>query len=409
MHLLLLTAAAYFYFNQRYFCMAEKFCEMQSPRRLFVPLCFVVNYSFFYLCSVLEFPLTVNWFLFAFLLFFETLLYNKGEKRCALFAALLGILYGLASNIFCRSIAAIVMDKPLQHFDNHVSSTANLKGIPVFLGFMLTGLIMQLLSGQVFTERMRRILRHPWHQAFLLEMMAGLFFYMFLNLLLYSTPLNDVFLKVWSIKSCMFSIVGLYIAVRYTIRICDMEDYREKNRSIQRMLEERRREEEELRQQAAADPLTGLYNRQYADEKIESMLKQKIPFTVCFLDLDGLKYVNDQFGHEEGDHYILTTTDHIQRSCRCGKDLLCRYGGDEFLILFEGLLAEKAEEKAEAINRDLGRIGCDGDFPYSMSLSYGVVESPSYSDGAAMIQEADRKMYEQKRKKRRARDQSLVP
>ena len=45
----------FFYFNQRYFCMAEKFCEMQSPRRLFVPLCFVVNYSFFYLCSVLNF------------------------------------------------------------------------------------------------------------------------------------------------------------------------------------------------------------------------------------------------------------------------------------------------------------------------------------------------------------------
>lgn len=389
--------------------MAEKFSEMQSPRMLFALLGFIVNYSFFYLCSVLEFPLTVNWLLFAFLLFFETLLYNKGKKRCALFAALLGILYGLASNIFCRSIVAVVMDKPLQQFDNHVSSTANLKGIPVFLGFMLTGLIMHLLSGPVFSDRMRRILRHPWHQSFLLEMMTGLFFYMFLNLLLYSTPLNDVFLKVWSIKSCMFSIVGLYIAVRYTIRICDIEDYREKNRSIQQMLEERRREEEELRQQAAADPLTGLYNRQYADGKIDSMLKQKIPFTVCFLDMDGLKHVNDQFGHEEGDRYILTATDQIRRSCRCGKDLLCRYGGDEFLLLFEGLLAEKAEEKAEAINRNLDRMSRAGEFPYSMSLSYGAVESLSFSDGAAMIREADQKMYEQKRRKRRARDQSLVP
>ena len=164
---------------------------------------------------------------------------------------------------------------------------------------------------------------------------------MFLNLLLYSTPLNRCIPEGMEHQICMFSIVGLYIAVRYTIRICDMEDYREKNRSIQRMLEERRKEEEELRQQAAADPLTGLYNRQYADEKIESMLKQKSLYRL-FLDLDGLKYVNDQFGHEEGDHYILTTTDHIQRSCRCGKDLLCRYGGDEFLILFEGLLAGKS-------------------------------------------------------------------
>ncbi|MCH1983251.1 GGDEF domain-containing protein [Ruminococcus sp. OA3] len=403
MRLLLLTAAAYFYFSQRYFHMTEKFSEMQSPRTLLCLLCYVVNYSFFYLCSVLEFPLTVNWFLFAFLLFIETLLYNKRKKRCALFATLTGIFFGLAANIFCRSVVAVVLDKPLQHFDNHVSSSANLKGIPVFLGFMLTGLIMHILSRQVFIERVHRILNHPWHQPFILEMIAGLFFYMFLNLLLYSTPVNDVFVKVWSIKSSMFSVIGLYIAVRYTIRICDMEDYREKNRKIQQMLEERSREEEELRRQAAIDPLTGLYNRQYADEKVESMLKQKVPFTICFFDLDHLKKVNDQLGHEEGDHYILTATEHIRSTCRCGKDLLCRYGGDEFLILFEGLMAEKAEKKAEAINDDLCAYGIAEAFPYSLSLSYGVVESPLFSDVTAMLQEADRKMYMQKRKKQLTR------
>ena len=68
---------------------------------------------------------------------------------------------------------------------------------------------------QVFIERLRLILSHPQHHAFLLEMMAGLFFYLFLNLLLYSTPLNDLLLKVWSIKSCLFSVIGFYIAVRY--------------------------------------------------------------------------------------------------------------------------------------------------------------------------------------------------
>ena len=176
-----------------------------------------------------------------------------------------------------------------------------------------------------------------------------------------------------------------------------MEDYREKNRSIQRMLEERRREEEELRQQAAADPLTGLYNRQYADEKIESMLKQKIPLPSVFGF--GRTQICQRSVWSRG-RRPLYSDDYGSYPAQLPlrKRSALQIWRDEFLILFEGLLAEKAEEKAEAINRDLGRIGCDGDFPYSMSLSYGVVESPSYSDGAAMIQEADRKMYEQKRK-----------
>ena len=135
---------------------------------------------------------------------------------------------------------------------------------------------------------------------------------------------------------------GLYIAVRYTIRICDMEDTGEK---LEYTADAggAKTEEEELRQQAAADPLTGLYNRQYADEKIESMLKQKNPFTVCF-GFDGLKYVNDQFGHEEGDHYIPDDYGSISRAAAAAERSALQIWRDEFLILFEGLLAKSGGE-----------------------------------------------------------------
>ena len=403
MLLILLTAAAYFYFNWQYFRAVKTIGQPPRLRIWLILTSFVGNYLFFYVCSVLEFPLILNWFLFAFLLFFETLLYTKGAGRCALFCTLTGINYGLAANIFCRSVVAIVMNQPLQSFDNHTSSVANLKGLPVCLGFLLAGMVMQVLRRPCFIGRLQLILKHPRHHAFLLEMMAGLFFYLFLNLLLYSTPLNDPVLKIWSLKSCLFSVVGFYIAVRYTVRICELDDYREKNRQMEQELKKCQWEEEHLRIQAALDALTGLYNRQAAEETIAAMMEQKIGFTLCFLDLDGLKNVNDQYGHEEGARYILTAIEEIQRVCRSG-DTLFRYGGDEFLLVFAGMTAGTAIQRAEAINRALRTLETGGAFSYPLSLSYGIVENTQFPDWKRMIEEADRRMYEQKRQKSASRD-----
>lgn len=401
MFYILLTAVTYFYFNWQYFLTVKKIREIPDRRVWFVFLCFTVNYMFFVICSILEFSLIVNWFLFGILLYCETFFYNRCSSECALCSTLMGIIYGLAVNIFCRSIIAIMINQPLQRFDNHTNSVANLKAVPVCLGFLLAGVIMQLLAHPSIVKRLRLILKHPRHYVFLLEIMAGLLFYLFLNLLLYSVPLNDLLLKIWSIKSSLFGIAGFYIAIRYTVRICELDDYREKNRQMEQELKERQWEQEHLRHQAALDSLTGLYNRQSAEETIASMMAQKAEFTLCFLDLDGLKKVNDQYGHKEGDHYIVTTIEKVQSTCRSG-DLLFRYGGDEFLVLFPGMPHEAAVQRAEAINGELHAL--EPGFSYSMSISYGVVESLVYPDWKSMIQEADRRMYEQKRQKKMSRD-----
>ncbi len=402
MLLLLFTAATYFYFNWQYFLLVGRLQKIRQPRVWIIIISFTVNYLFFILCSVLEFSLLVNWLLFAFFLFFETLLYNKGNARCALFTTLMGIIFGLAVNIFCRSVFAIVTCQPMQSFDNSTASAANLKGLPVLVGFLLAGVALHAMRRQPLANQFRLILNHPRHQTFLMEIMTGMFFYLFLNLLLYSTPLNDVLLKIWSIKSSLFSVVGFYIAVRYTKRICELDDYREKNRQIRRELEERQQEEERLRQEASIDVLTGLYNRQCAEEEIASMREQNTGFTLCFLDLDGLKNVNDSFGHEEGDRYILTVTEHIRSVCRTDMDMLFRYGGDEFLVVFPQMPAQTVQERADIINERLRLLG--EQFPYPLSLSYGVTESTEFSDWSLLIEMADKRMYEQKQKKRSARE-----
>ncbi|WP_249302315.1 GGDEF domain-containing protein [Qiania dongpingensis] len=338
--------------------------------------------------------------MFAVLLFIETQLYTGWDTRCARFSTLIGIIYGLSANIFCRSIIAAVMNQNLQYFDNHISSADNLKWLPVLLGFLFAGAAMHFLSSPKRMARSRQILDYPKHQSFLLGIMIGLFLYLFLNLLLYSAPFNDLLLKLWSIKSCLFCIGGLYIAVRYTRRICELDGYREKNQYMEKKLREQISQGEAFRQQAVHDLLTGLYNRQQAEKTIPLLVRQGLPFVLCFLDLDGLKTVNDRYGHDEGDRYILTVTEIVRQECRNGEDLLFRYGGDEFLILFMGLTVEQAEKRAEHINEKLRGQENTGKNTYPMSLSYGAVDSTAYGTLSEFIQEADKKMYVQKQSKK---------
>lgn len=395
-----LTACAYFYFNWHYFKLVRAQAEAPRPRWGLVILSFLLNFSVFVLCTLWGLHLVVNWLSFALLLFAETLCYNRGDRRGALYSALFGIILALAVNIFCRSAIALVSNMPLMSFDNRVPGGQSLKGLPILLGFLLAGFALRAMRRPAYMAHTRLILSYPQHQSFLLEVMAGLLLYLYLNLLLYSVPLNDWLLKVWSIKSALFSLTGVFIASRYAWRICELTDYRQKNLSIEQELQLRRQEELQLLQQSTRDALTGAYNRQYAEKAISAMCKRKLSFALCFIDLDGLKAVNDQYGHSEGDRYLLLVAEQLSRACRKDKDWLFRYGGDEFLIVFPGMAAAAAEERAGRVNAALAKHGT----PYTASISYGVAMSGDYADMAAMLQAADGKMYDQKQGKRMARE-----
>lgn len=394
------VALSYFYFNWHYFTFANELKKMQRFSGKAVFVCFTINFILFYGCSAMEIHLIYNWTLFAIFLYIETVFLNNRERVYAWYGTMVGILCGLSVNICSRGIIAIIMGQPLTHFDNHVSSGGNLKSIPILLGFIASGMIMKLMSRKNVVAQQKMILSHPQHNRFLLQIMTGLFLYLFLNLLLYQSHSNRVILKLWGVKSCVFSVAGFYVAFQYTHRICELAEYKEKNRAMERELYQKEREEQELRNMAFCDTLTGFFTRQKAVETIEGLFLKKASFTVCFIDLDGLKAVNDQYGHTEGDRYILAVAQEIQGDCRKDADMLFRYGGDEFVILVCGLCQAAVEKRMHVVNCRLQEQACRDNLPYAMSISYGVVESRSFSNGDALLVEADARMYNQKQKKR---------
>lgn len=147
-----------------------------------------------------------------------------------------------------------------------------------------------------------------------------------------------------------------------------------------------------LRDLAYRDSLTGASNRRYAEEMLASLQKDYTRITVAYIDVDGLKKVNDSQGHQAGDRYLCAVADCLN-SVLCKTDVLARIGGDEFLVI-------STEQDETELNRSLYAAKaalCNGDRGVAGSFSFGVVETGSEKlDIDAVLRESDRRMYRQK-------------
>lgn len=162
---------------------------------------------------------------------------------------------------------------------------------------------------------------------------------------------------------------------------------------------------DQLSVDARHDPLTGLLNRRGLEEAIEDMEEDAFPAALVLLDLDHFKEVNDRYGHDVGDGVIQTVAAHLRRHLK-GRDLLCRWGGEEYLILLTGTQAAAAREVIEAIRENLTQtpqmLGGD---EQRLSFSAGLtqLDTPGQFDRA--LRDADQQLY---RAKQEGRNQVLM-
>ena len=157
---------------------------------------------------------------------------------------------------------------------------------------------------------------------------------------------------------------------------------------------------------ATKDKLTGLYNRQYLEDyvqqAIDRMQRHENVLILIFIDIDNFKYVNDTFGHDEGD-IVLKEVSKIFHDTFRKYDVVVRYGGDEFLILLEERTYDETSVKAileKMVQRVEERL-----LEFKISASYGCATAPKE---AQVLQElisiADERMYAHKRAKKSVRN-----
>lgn len=162
-----------------------------------------------------------------------------------------------------------------------------------------------------------------------------------------------------------------------------------------------RLKEKSLEEKAYKDDFTGIYNRRYFLMEMKDWASKEIKFTLCFFDLDNLKYINDNFGHIYGDSYIKEVVSIVSNSVS-EDDIFARLGGDEFAILFKNCDEKSADKKMEFCStftdthfRDISE--------HPRGFSYGLFEM-DYSKEVNIemaLNTADTLMYKNKNQRRK--------
>jgi diguanylate cyclase (GGDEF)-like protein len=153
---------------------------------------------------------------------------------------------------------------------------------------------------------------------------------------------------------------------------------------------------------AGIDPITNLGNRRSYEQAISSLdLPSSLPFSVILGDVNGLKFVNDHFGHASGDTLLCTIAQTLRNACPEGVQAY-RIGGDEFVILLPGTPPAAAESVVAAIRSALALHNRDSDFRASIALGIATKETEE-QNLLECIEQADKNMYLNKQNDRRAR------
>lgn len=160
-----------------------------------------------------------------------------------------------------------------------------------------------------------------------------------------------------------------------------------------------------MKTMATRDTLTGLFNRNYFGEVIEREMHRAIRYqerlSLMLIDLDNFKYINDTYGHLHGDGILREFAGILERSVR-SSDLLCRYGGDEFIIVSPKNDCPQNDTLTGRINDNLqawNETYASDD--YRLSCSIGCTSFNKDKSLAEVIGEADRMMFEHKNSKRK--------
>ncbi len=177
-----------------------------------------------------------------------------------------------------------------------------------------------------------------------------------------------------------------------------------------RDITKRRKMEESLLAASITDPLTGIMNRRgffyFTEKQIELAKRSKRNLTILYLDINGMKAINDTLGHKAGDQALLDITDILKNTFR-SSDIIARIGGDEFTVLIiepqdpdiEKIINKKIHNRLKIHNEEMKR-----GFNLSVSMGFAHFDPKHTSLIEELLVKADASMYEDKKHKKSGKD-----
>ena len=337
----------------------------------------------------LNFPVVLKLILLYVALLFEFQLVFQGKPAEILFVSGVFMFHIMNIKLLLSSLYIMAFEvKSVQEFEDDFRYN-------ILLTTVLLLLFLFLEAFEKFTDQrsIQLLLKNRGQLLFATSSMQLINLYLLLLSISYNgqayTSLTALFLFCTSVL--LFG--AFYTSFRHAVKMSVMMGYQAKSLSLEHKLEQSYQNIRELQDSVFIDALTGVHNRKYGMEKLERLLEEAAPFTVCFLDIDHLKQVNDKYGHGEGERYLVSAADILEGVFRGFP--VCRMGGDEFLVL----LPDTTEEQAEKLARNACENMKSLPFSYAPSFSYGIVSQGQEREKgmAAILQEADQRMYAYKK------------
>ena len=387
---------SYFLFHAAVFGFASNMFGIRPARWKTLGVTFAVNFAMFYAVSMLALPLPANWTLVAFLFMIEVKLLYRAHWADCILVALMGAAIGLSATILARSLCSLALGTPLTMFGN---GEDNEKALPVVMGFLFAAGSMRAIDIPNDRSVLATVMAERRTLVFLIVELALCYLYLCLNLLLYDSSLNSAVVKLWSIKTSVFVSLGTVIAVWFAYRMASVLSLARRRETLAQEIASDERASAELEELADRDALAGCYTRDYAVREASRLIAgHNMPISLVFADLDGLKKVNDQHGHEAGDSYIAAAASALQSTRSSANDFVARYGGDEFLVVLTGAISQTTlAELMNVAQRTMRATARDGGFPFEPSLSWGWTTATEADDFEALVARADAAMYRRKR------------
>jgi len=156
----------------------------------------------------------------------------------------------------------------------------------------------------------------------------------------------------------------------------------------------------EVQRQAFMDSLTNIPNRRALDEFMENLMPSKINCNIAllFIDVDKFKNINDQYGHQAGDLYLIQLCHLLNRDLRHG-DTVYRYAGDEFVVVMQNINTAKVQQRAELLRQKSENLSIDWNGQiFSTTVSIGLaIANPQLNNWDDLLRIADEALYIAKR------------
>ena len=192
---------------------------------------------------------------------------------------------------------------------------------------------------------------------------------------------------------------GGFVWLRDQVSVEKSEGRAVKLRGLMIDITGRKEREEKIRYMSFHDSLTGLYNRAFLEKEIKELDKEEnLPISMVMADLNGLKLINDTYGHNKGDQVLLKTAEVFRDVLRKG-DIVARYGGDEFVIILPETAEEEVQKIVKGIKENSADVLADENgkerIPITISPGYAIKNKVS-EDIYLMLKLAEDRMYKDK-------------